>query len=315
VDVTPLRFPLAALPTPLVRARGLSEVTGSEIWVKRDDLTGFAFAGNKARPIELLLADAMEAGYDEVIGTGGPSSNFCQGLAAACLVAGLRCTLVLYGDEPAAGHANLRAMRRLGATVVFTGDGDRATTPAYAGELAARRRREGGCPTVIPRGGATPLGASAYTLAADEVATQLGAFGLRPGRVVVAVGSGATIAGLLAGGLPVCLVGAVVSRTVEESRADVIELAADAARLLGRPAPSADRLTLIDARQGGFGAVTRATRAAADVALRADGLVVEATYTARSLDVVLSSAQPGDAPTLWWHTGGTLGGVAELVGC
>jgi hypothetical protein len=49
--------------------------------------------------------------------------------------------------------------------------------------------------------------------------------------------------------------------------------------------------------------------------LRTDGLVVEATYTARSLDVVLSSVQAGDAPTVWWHTGGTLAGVAELVGC
>jgi D-cysteine desulfhydrase len=313
--MTPPRFPLAALPTPLVRARGLSELTGSEIWVKRDDLTGFAFAGNKARPIELFLADALRAGYDEVVGTGGPSSNFCQGLAAGCLVVGLRCTLVLYGDEPAAAHPNLRALRRLGATVVFTGDGDRTTTPAHARSLAARRRRAGGNPTVVPRGGATPLGASAYTLAADELAVQLDAAGLVPDRIVVAVGSGATIAGLLAGGPPGCLVGAVVSRPLEESRANVLALANGAATLLGRPAPRADRLALVDARQGGFGAVTQATHAAADVALRTDGLVVEATYTARSLDVVLSSVQAGDAPTVWWHTGGTLAGVAELVGC
>jgi D-cysteine desulfhydrase len=315
VGVTPSRFPLAALPTPLVHARGLSRMTGREIWVKRDDLTGFAFAGNKARPIELLLADTLRAGHDEVIGTGGPSSNFCQGLAAACLVAGLRCTLVLYGDEPVVAPPNLRAMRRLGATIVFTGDRDRASTATHAESLAEQRYGVGGHPAVVPRGGATALGASAYTLAADELATQLDAVGLQPERIVVAVGSGATIAGLLAGALPGCLVGAVVSRPLDETRANVIQLAAGAAALLGRPTPLADRLTLVDAREGGFGAVTPTTRAAADVALRADGLVVESTYTARSLDVVLSSGEPADGPTVWWHTGGCLPAVAELIGC
>jgi D-cysteine desulfhydrase len=308
------RFPLAALPTPLVPARGLSRVTGSEIWVKRDDLTGFAFAGNKARPIELLIGRALHEGYDEVIAAGGVSSNFCQGLAVACQVVGLRCRLVLYGAEPHAAHLNLAVMRRTGAAVVFTGDRDRAATPRYAAAMAEERRRRGANPLVVARGGATPLGACAYTLAADELAQQLEEIGLRPGRVVVAVGSGATLGGLLAGGLPLTLVGAVVSRPLDETRTNVAALANGAACLLGRRPPTLDRLVLVEAREGGFGVATRATTAAAELALRADGLVVEHTYTARSLDVMLSVVQPGEAPTIWWHTGGTLSAVAEMVG-
>jgi len=55
------RMRLAALPTPLVRAERAEAVLGAApIWVKRDDLTGFAFAGNKARKLEFLVADALE---------------------------------------------------------------------------------------------------------------------------------------------------------------------------------------------------------------------------------------------------------------
>jgi D-cysteine desulfhydrase len=128
------------------------------------------------------------------------------------------------------------------------------------------------------------------------------------------VGSGATIGGLLAGGLPVPLVGAVVSRPLDETRANVAALAEGAACVLGRPPPMLERLELIDAREGGFGVATASTAAVAEVALRADGLVVEHTYTARALDAALSVSQPGDPPTIWWHTGGTLGALADMVG-
>jgi D-cysteine desulfhydrase len=307
------RFPLAALPTPLVRARGLSELTAAEIWVKRDDLTGFAFAGNKARPLELLIADALRSHHDEVIAPGGPTSSFCQGLAAACHLAGVPCTLVLYGCEPVTAPLSLKAMRRFGAQVVFTGEPDRSTTTGHAAALADDRCRQGGHPYVLPRGGATPLGAAAYVLAADELALQLSAAGIRAGRIVLAVGSGATIAGLLAGGLSLSVVGAVVSRSVEETRTNVLGLAADAAALLGRRAPCPEQLELLDVRDGRFGAATESTTAAVETALRSEAFVLEHTYTARALATLLDVVEPGDTPTIWWHTGGTLGAITDLL--
>src|SRR5687768_14685908 len=64
------RHPLATLPTPLHRARGLEQVLGARaprIYFKRDDLTGFAFGGNKARKLEYLLADALAAGATTLV--------------------------------------------------------------------------------------------------------------------------------------------------------------------------------------------------------------------------------------------------------
>src|SRR5580704_15912051 len=90
------RVRLAALPTPLILTPRLAEVVGvGALYVKRDDLTGFAFAGNKARPLEFLLAAALGEGADTLVTGGAPGSNFC---AAAAARAGLRCELVIAGN-------------------------------------------------------------------------------------------------------------------------------------------------------------------------------------------------------------------------
>ena len=54
------RLKLAKLPTPLDRAENLGKSLGNlDLWIKRDDLTGFGFGGNKVRSLEYLAADAM----------------------------------------------------------------------------------------------------------------------------------------------------------------------------------------------------------------------------------------------------------------
>src|SRR5580692_5705031 len=100
------RVRLAALPTPLILAPRLAEVVGvGALYVKRDDLTGFAFAGNKARPLEFLLAAALGEGADTLVTGGAPSSNFCAAAAAAAARAGLRCELVIAGHPGPPGPA------------------------------------------------------------------------------------------------------------------------------------------------------------------------------------------------------------------
>jgi 1-aminocyclopropane-1-carboxylate deaminase/D-cysteine desulfhydrase-like pyridoxal-dependent ACC family enzyme len=307
----PDRFPLAVLPTPLVPAPRLSAALDREIWVKRDDLTGFAFGGHKVRPLEVLVADALAQGADHLVGTGGPGSNLCTALAAAAAVAGLACTVVLYGAPPADPHPNLAVMRAFGADVVFTRDPDRAATPRHAAEVAARLAAAGHRPYVLPRGGATGLGAAAYALAAEELAEQLA---FPPENVVVPVGSGGTVAGLVAGwvacGLPGRIVGVAVSRPLAETRTEVERLAAEAVGLLGLEPVALGPLRLVDRLGDGFGVTDSGVRDAARLAYRTEGLVADATYVARAVEV-LASLEP---PIVLWHTGGTLGFVAEAMG-
>ena len=242
MNQSPARYPLAVLPTPLQPAVRLSAaLAGPPILVKRDDLTGFALGGNKARKLEYLLGDALATRCEVLLTGGGPDSNHCQAAAAAARVAGLACELVLYGDEPRQPRLNLALARRSGASVAFTGDPDRASVDDALADRAEQLRAAGRRPYVIPRGGATPLGAVGYALAVDELVRQLAELGTDPEVVLVATGSCGTQAGLVAGtvaaGRRWRVVGATVSRPPAECRDRVLRLARGCAALLGFPAP------------------------------------------------------------------------------
>jgi D-cysteine desulfhydrase len=307
----PALFPLAVLPTPLVHAPRLSAAIETDVWIKRDDLTGFALGGNKVRALEALMADALDQRCDHVVGCGGPGSNLCSALAAAAATAGLTCTLVLHGREPAIAHPNLAMMRAFGARIRFTGDPDRASTPEHATGAAERLRARGCHPYVVPRGAASGLGAATYALAAEELASQLT---FRPAHVVAAVGSGGTLAGLLAGwgtfGLSGTLVGVAVSRPLGETRREVIRLSREAASVLGAAAPDVDRLCLLDGLGAGFGRGDPTTCEAAHLALRTEGILADTTYVARAVAALGSLG----GPVVLWHTGGWLGRVGDAMG-
>ena len=233
------RTPLAVLPTPLVAAPRLAAALGTgPLLVKRDDLTGFAFGGNKARLLEFLVAAAIAAGAGTLLTGGAAGSNFCAATAAAARRAGLACELVIAGRPGPPGPA-LALARSWGAAVRWTGVPDRdsvdAALPAAAHELAAAGRR----PYLIPRGGATGLGAVGYALAAAELRAQLDGLGLggQDVTVVVPTGSGGTLAGLVAGhvllGRPWTLLGCSASRPPQAAQRQVLTLARECLRLLG----------------------------------------------------------------------------------
>jgi 1-aminocyclopropane-1-carboxylate deaminase/D-cysteine desulfhydrase-like pyridoxal-dependent ACC family enzyme len=331
----PPRTELAALPTPLVPAPRLAAALGLEgLLVKRDDLTGFAIGGNKARPLEFLIADAGRQGADTLVTGGSARSNFCAAAAAAACRAGLSCHLVIAG-EPSQPSPGLDLTRSWGASVSWTHSAERASVdaalPRAVSDLATRGRR----PYLMPRGGATALGAVGYVLAAGELHRQLAERGLRRACVVVAVGSGGTMAGLVAGnallGRPWRLVGASVSRPPQEAARRVLELARQTTALLtgaGRPGgrsaareaadarEAAAALTgtdveLVDARGPGHGRASPDGRQAAGTAMRTEGLVVDPVYTAKALPVLARLA--GEPVVVFWHTGGMLDAVAAAV--
>src|SRR5438105_1497441 len=91
----PRRIPLVHGPTPVVKHRKLDDLLGVDLWIKRDDATGGAEAGNKVRKLEWLLADAVERGAKAVVTCGGLQSNHARATALACASLGLACVLVL----------------------------------------------------------------------------------------------------------------------------------------------------------------------------------------------------------------------------
>ncbi|MFN2478626.1 MAG: 1-aminocyclopropane-1-carboxylate deaminase/D-cysteine desulfhydrase [Pseudonocardiaceae bacterium] len=315
--MTPPRFPLAVLPTPLARAHRLEAVLGRRpVLLKRDDLVGFAAGGNKIRPLEYLLGQALADRCDVLVTGGGPSSNFCPAAAVAARAAGLACELVVWGEVR--GSVNLAIATAAGACIRATGDEARealdAAIEARAAELAAAGRR----PFPVPRGGSTPLGAVGFAVAAAELAAQLGRAAVtaaavaEPALVVLAVGSGASCAGLLAAGPLWPVLGVSVSRPPQEIAGNVRALGEACARLLGNPPPHPELLEIVDARGLGFGIASSADRAAARLALHTEGLLLDDTYGAKAFAVLTQRAGAAGGPVVFWHTGGLVPAVTAL---
>jgi len=182
------RVRLAHLPTPLEETVNLRRALGGgpRLFFKRDDATGLALGGNKARKLEFLVADALAKGADTLITTGGAQSNHARMTAAAANRFGLKTVLVLTGSGAAPRQGNLLMDHVLGAEVRFTTGEAAAAMEEVAAGLSAQGKR----PYIIPIGGSHPMGALGYVACVQELAAQAFSTGVRVDHIVMATGSG-----------------------------------------------------------------------------------------------------------------------------
>ena len=309
------RVPLASLPTPIMEAPRLAAAIGSpRLWIKRDDLTGFGFGGNKIRGLEFLLADALAQEADTLVTGAGPQSNSVRATAAAAAHAGLNMVAVYSGTTPPQVQGNYRLTRLLGAEIRFTGNPDRASVDGAIEETALELRSAGQRPYTIPRGGASVLGTLGYVEAAYELAEQCTAKGIVPDAIVLATGSCGTQAGLLAGvqllRLPWRVEGFTVSRQVDEVKLRVLTLAQAAIELLGFTQTIAPQDVIV---HGGFigpgyGVPTPEGAEAIRLAARCEGIFLDPTYTGKAMAGFLAYSRAGhfsrDETVIFLHTGG-----------
>lgn len=309
---------LAAIPrvrlltcptTPLQPAPRLSHALGLEIWLKRDDLTGFGLGGNKARALEYLIADARQQACDCLVTGAGPQSNWAMLAALAARVHGIDPYVVHYGRPPPL-VGNVLLHRLVGTHVKFTGDADRASVDGAIDELAAVLRAEGRRPYVLPRGGATPLGSLGYVAATTELADQLRELDVHPNEVWLATGSCGTQAGLVAGareaGLDATIVGVTVSRPTSECRERVATLATGAMALVGTRAPMAETRVVDGFAGPGYGQASPAGQAAARLVARTEGIFLDPVFGAKAMAALVDHARGGAArgPVVFLVSGG-----------
>ena len=303
------RMPLAHLPTPLHPLPRLSHALGGpEIWVKRDDQTGLAFGGNKTRKLELLLAQAQADDAEVLLTRGAQQSNHCRQTAAAAANAGMSCTLVLRGDPPPETHANLLLDHLFGAEIIWSGSND----PESVLQQTYHEKMETGLRAcLIPYGGSSPLGASAYTDALGELIEQ----GERFDRIIFATSSGGTQAGLMAGAqlhsLDVIIDGISVDKHAEFLAPMVSQIATTILPLVGASGEITPDDVLVDDRflGDGYATVGSLERDAIHLFARSEGLLLDPVYTGRAAGGMMAKIRSGeiepDERVLFWHTGGT----------
>ena len=193
------RVALSQLPTPLVALSRISRMYGQRVYCKRDDLTGFAFGGNKTRKLEYLLAEAQRAGADTIVAVGAVQSNFCRVAAAAAARAEMACYLVLGGAMPRVPTGNVALDEILGAKLKFCASQDWNDWEAAAASLAEDLRAQGKKVLAMPIGGSTEIGVLGYVAAMAELLRDFDDVNDKVHHIVLASSSGGTQAGLLVG--------------------------------------------------------------------------------------------------------------------
>ena len=307
------RSSVATLPTPIHPLPRLSaQMAGPALWVKRDDLTGLAFGGNKVRKLEFLLGEAQTQGADTLITTGAPQSNHARQTAAVASKGGLQCALVLRGEPPTESTGNILLDRLLGADIVWAG---RRPASDVMDDVAAELRARGRKPFVIPLGGSNSTGALGYVAAMHEFTEQCTSIGVTFDALVFATSSGGTQSGLVVGawmtGFAGRVVGISVDHRADEFRQTLAPLANATARRLDLPATFAasDFDVRDDYLGGGYAVLGEPEREAIALAAQTEGLLVDPVYTGRALAGLIDLIRkvefgPGQN-VLFWHTGGT----------
>ena len=305
------RMGLATLPTPLQETPRLAAALGIDhLLLKRDDNTGLALGGNKARKLEYLVADATRAGADVLLTLGAPQSNHCRMAAAAARVAGMDSHLVFAGPPIGEVQANMLLDRFFGATWTFAGDRPTAERMAQvAGELRSRGRR----PYVIPGGGSNGLGALGYVRCAFELAQQLGERGERPRYIVCAGGSCGTLAGLTLGvalaGIGSQVVGVSISRSVPDRISRVREIMAESCEHLDLALPDHAPEVWGDYIGPGYGIPTQLSKRALETVAFSEGILLDPVYTAKAFGGLIGEIERGRVKrsdsVVFVHTGGT----------
>jgi len=306
------RVRLAQLPTPLEPMDRFSEwLGGPRVLVKRDDLTGLALGGNKARKLEFLCGEAQAGGCDVLVTGGGAQSNHARMTAAAANRLGFDCHLAIGGKEPGLYSGNLLLDRVLGATLHFTGADSYYDVESAIDEVAAQLAAHGRRPFAMPIGGASVTGAAAFAWAADELLAQVDEGGHGGvDWIVVADGSGGTHAGLLAGlGGRAQVLGVDVGTRPDLD--DVIpRLAVEAAARAVQSALGGE-LVLDHSRFGdGYGAVTDGALEAIERVAGLEGIVLDPVYTGKAMAGLIGAAREGrfgaGDTVVFWHTGGAV---------
>ncbi|XP_028074649.1 putative D-cysteine desulfhydrase 1, mitochondrial [Camellia sinensis] len=198
-------FSFGNFPAPIHKWNLPNLPNNTQVWLKRDDLSGMQFSGNKVRKLEFLMADAVAQGADCVITIGAIQSNHCRATAVAAKYLNLDCYLILFTskvlvDKDPGLTGNLLVERLVGAHIDLVSKEEYAKIGSLAltSLLKEKLVSEGRKPYVIPVGGSNSLGTWGYIEAIKEIEQQLQSGNSEAGfdDIVVACGSGGTIAGL-----------------------------------------------------------------------------------------------------------------------
>lgn len=304
---------LCSFETPVERLYRLEEeLNAGPVYIKRDDLNGLGPGGNKVRPLEYLLGEAMERRCDTIIASGMENSNLCSIAAAACCRLGLRCVLVHNNPEPQARRGNMVLNQLAHVEEHYIGSVSETERSAYVDRLAEELRAQGAPPWVIENGATTPRGAVGYIHLPLELYRHMEE---RPiTDLFVPGGNGGLAAGVVFGtallGAPFHVHVITVENPAEELEGILNGLFQGMTELTGlQPKIPVQRAMTVhgDYRGGGWGISTAQSDGMVEHLAQTEGIFLERVYTGKTVwgmcDLLKSGAVKSEGACVV-HSGG-----------
>ena len=300
------RVTLGSWPTALEPAPRLAAALGlgsDDLWIKREDLGGVGGGGNKLRKLEWTVGAALADGADTLVTLGAAQSNHARLTAAVGARLGLRVVLVFSGRYDGIRSGNVALDGLFGAQTHWAGEVGFSELAEVAAGITEQLRAEGARPALLPLGGSSATGARGYLEAGRELLGQLPDLH----TAVVALGSGGTMAGLVAALGPDRVLGVDVGALT-----DPAGVVAELAGQVGASAVTGAQLRIsLDQVGAGYPHVSDQTAAAMHLAGRTEGIVLDPIYTGRAMAALVAAVQDGTivsgVKTVFLHTGGLPG--------
>jgi len=317
------RYPLTFGPTPIEYLPRLTEALGGsvQIYAKREDCnSGLARGGNKLRKLEYTVPDAIASGADTLVSIGGVQSNHTRMVAATAAKIGMKCRLVQekwvpHHDAVYDRVGNILMTRLMGADSRLVDDGFDIGIRQSWEEAMQSVRDEGGVPYGIPAGASVhKFGGLGFVGFAEEVRAQEAELGFTFDYIVVCVVTGSTQAGMVVGfkpdGRASRVIGIDASGTLDQTRAQVLEIARNTAALieLGEEITSEDVHINPDYAYPAYGVPSEETNAAIRLAASTEAMITDPVYEGKSMqgmiDLVGKGFFPKGSRVLYAHLGG-----------
>lgn len=311
----PEKIELGIFPTPIQKLNTISRKTNCNIFIKRDDLCGVAFGGNKLRKLEYLFADAQAKGCDCIITAGGSTSNQTVATAACGGLTGMEIHIVI---PQTTGNATRNLLDYAGATVHIAESSDALKKEMKSVEKLLKSENKK--PFIIPIGASTTLGVLGYANAVKEIAEQIQKLNLQMDHIVCAGGSGNTYTGLLLG----------TKLYMPHTKATVVSIARrfahketlrknalEAAALIGASVQIDESDVNIHFCSGkGIKDVSPKGKQAIRLLAREEGIFLDPIYTGKGFAGLMELIDTGyfqpDENILFIHTGGTVSLINTL---
>lgn len=307
------RVRLANLPTPLEPLPRLTAALGGpHLFVKRDDLTGLAFGGNKTRQLEFVMAEALHGKPDVFVTGANIQSNWSRQATAAAVKMGIPIVLVLRNVDMQEIQGNVLLDVWMGADVRFVNEPDMTRMKQHIDAVVAELRAQG--KRAVKLDSWSPLTAVAYVNMMVELYEQCQQMYIQPTRLWLAA-AGPTQAGIELGARllnwNIRITGVAPLRwtdaTMQEHTAHIANQAAELLQTDVRV-----NANEIDNRDGfigdGYAIPTRDGLEAMRLAARTDALLLDPVYTGKAMAGLMDATRQGELTrhdtVIFLHTGG-----------